>query len=55
MAAEHASLVGGMADDGSTVLSAPAITDRGAAVKSEPTWSVVGVGDFSGNGTDDLL
>ena len=41
--------------NGSTIVSSQAITSQGAAVAPNASWSVAGIGDFNGNGDDDIL
>jgi hypothetical protein len=40
---------------GSQIPSDPLVTFQGNAVDLDPSWSLVGVGDFNGNGTSDVL
>jgi serralysin len=41
--------------DGSAIISGGSPTYQGAAVSPDPSWSVAGIGDFNGNGNDDIL
>ena len=41
--------------DGSTVTSSATPTYEGSAVSPGSSWSVAGIGDFTGNGDDDIL
>ena len=41
--------------DGSTIQSSAAPTYQGSAVSPDSSWSVAGIGDFTGNGDDDIL
>ena len=41
--------------NGSQITSGQAITFQGNPVDLSPSWSLAGVGDFTGNGTSDLL
>jgi hypothetical protein len=41
--------------NGSTIVSSQAITSQGVAVAPGASWSVAGIGDFNGNGNDDIL
>ena len=40
---------------GSTILSSASPTYQGSAVSPDSSWSVAGIGDFTGNGDDDIL
>jgi hypothetical protein len=40
---------------GSTILSSTTITYQGSAPTPDSTWSVAGIGDFNGDGNDDIL
>ena len=41
--------------DGSTITSSATPTYEGSAVSPGASWSVAGIGDFTGNGDDDIL
>ena len=41
--------------NGSTVAAAGAPTYHGAPAAPDPSWSIAGIGDFNGDGTDDIL
>lgn len=41
--------------NGSAITSSNSVTSDGTAVNPDPTWSVLGAGDFNGNGLSDLL
>jgi hypothetical protein len=41
--------------NGSQITASHWLTYQGQIVKPDPSWSMLGTGDFSGNGTDDLL
>lgn len=52
------STTGALADwvmNGSTIVSSQAITFQGVTVAPDASWSVAGIGDFNGNGSDDIL
>jgi hypothetical protein len=40
---------------GSTILSSASPTYQGSAVSPDSSWSVAGIGDFNGDGDDDIL
>ena len=41
--------------NGSQIASVQAVSYQGSAVSLDASWSIVGVGDFTGNGNDDLV
>jgi hypothetical protein len=41
--------------NGSQITSAAAVTYQGSVAAPDPSWHIVGMGDFDGNGTQDIL